>query len=668
MNKVFLFLSLFPALGFSQDKIFDPPLSPRIANYTMKAALLPDEKAVRAEYVLVWKNTTADTVRDLQFHLYLNAFKNNRTTFMKESGGRHRSGVSNRDQDGWGFIDIVSLTIPDGADLTGRIQYIQPDDGNPEDQTVIRVPLDKPVFPGSSVRILCTFYSKLPRVFARSGFTEDGFFMVGQWFPKIGVFENGKWNCHQYHSNSEFYADFGVYDLTITVPEGYAVAANGILTETQTDGGKTTYHFYQEDVIDAVWAASENYTRITDIVPVGKTARNVEVTYFLEKDKTSHAGAYRRIVPSMLQYAEEWISPYPYRNLCIVETPSGEGMTAGGMEYPTLFTTGQNIDIPGFELIGRVNWLELVTFHEFLHNYFQSMVASNEFEEPWLDEGFTSFMESRFLERYFREQNLAGDYGYILGAVINSVDFHRFAYLSGARSGVITQNAWANDNFYATASYSKPVLMLRTLQNYLGEDTMNLVIREYFKRWSFKHPRTHDFLSVLNEVSGKDMRWFTDQFLFSAKTVDYVASQITNNDETIKPYGWFGHRDEKKFSAGHAEPESADTAASERKYRSVVRVRNNGDAYFPVDILITFKNQDTVWRRWDGRDLYMEFHFHGASPVQSVHIDPYRKNLLDLNWANNSITIAPQSAGIWRYTTRLYFWIQSIFQKLSLFI
>ena len=194
---------------------------------------------------------------ELQFHLYLNAFKNLKTTFMKESGGSSRGHLL--EKDAWGWIDVKRLAIDGGADLTRSIRFIQPDDGNTDDQSVISVPLPAPVAPGASIRLNIDFLAKLPRVFARTGFRQN-FFLVGQWFPKIGVWEQAGeryatksgWNCHQFHANSEFYADYGRYDVTITVPSGFVLGATGVVTEKRDDAASktSTYRFAQEDVHD----------------------------------------------------------------------------------------------------------------------------------------------------------------------------------------------------------------------------------------------------------------------------------------------------------------------------------------------------------------------------------------------------------------------------------
>jgi len=142
------------------------------------------------------------------------------------------------------------------------MEFVQPDDQNKDDRTVMRVALPEAVPPGGSITLDIAFQSKLPRVVARSGHKDD-FYMVGQWFPKIGVWEDGEWNCHQYHASSEFYADFGEFEVAITVPEGYVVGATGRrIGERKNGDGTVTYTHAQEDVHDFAWTKSPDFVEI----------------------------------------------------------------------------------------------------------------------------------------------------------------------------------------------------------------------------------------------------------------------------------------------------------------------------------------------------------------------------------------------------------------------
>ena len=202
-------------LAQSAKPIFKTPLSPRLANYQIDVALDPTTKKITGRETLTWTNPSNDIIRELQFHLYLNAFRNDKSTFMRESGGQLRGETIDKKAkiDPYGSIDIVSMKTRDGEPLA--YQFFQPDDQNTNDHTVVRVPLSKPVGPGETIVLDISFRAKLPKIFARTGFSKD-FFLIGQWFPKIGVYEPagtryskaGQWNCHQFHAHSEFYADY----------------------------------------------------------------------------------------------------------------------------------------------------------------------------------------------------------------------------------------------------------------------------------------------------------------------------------------------------------------------------------------------------------------------------------------------------------------------------
>jgi len=204
-------------------------LSVRETYYKINATLDPEAKTIIGEMEAYWVNKSTDVVPDIQLHLYMNAFKSNKSTFSK---GSSLSMVDKKSDFGW--IDLKSFEDEKGNNLMNHFSYISPDDNNPDDQTVIRVMPFEPAKPGDTVFIKIKFETKLPKGRARTGFADD-FFYVAQWFPKFGVYESagmryavkGGWNCHQFHRNSEFYSNHSVYDVKITVPEEYITGSGG---------------------------------------------------------------------------------------------------------------------------------------------------------------------------------------------------------------------------------------------------------------------------------------------------------------------------------------------------------------------------------------------------------------------------------------------------------
>lgn len=646
---VAFFLSL--QYGNAQHTIFPEPLSPRIANYTISVRLDVPQKKLSGEQILLWRNDSDDWIYDLQFHLYLNAFKDENSTFMQESVGGRFTRILN-EEDGWGWINIISMKTKKGTDLTNNFEFIQPDDDNELDQTVLKVTLEEPIKPRQSISIAIEFEARLPRVVARTGYKGD-FIMAGQWFPKIGVYETkgerysdqGQWNCHQFHANSEFFADYGVYDVTINVPKAYLVGATGILLDIQhnSDDSKT-YHFYCEDIHDFAWTADTDFNIIED------RWKDVKIKFFAQPLHESLA--YRQILAAKrsLEYCEQWYGPYPYPTLTIVDPQYG-AVGAGGMEYPTLITA-------------RAYWLtpagiklpEAVVIHEFGHNYFYGIIASNEFEEAWLDEGMTTYTELKVHETYYDVDQ--GSILSLFGINIDMSDWEWSRYARKPDRDVILKNSWEYQRGdYRTYSYSKPAMIMLTLENYLGEALMKEVMRSYFERYKFKHPTSDDFIHTVNEVTGWDFNWFFDQVLYNSEVLDYKIDRININrissidGEESKPFVQSGKDHDIKGPL----------------YRNEVIVAREGGVVFPVEILVKFDDGQQVAEHWDGQDSFVEFIYERPARVISAEVDPDRKIWLDINFLNNGKMASVDCMATVKYVSRWLFWLQNFLNLVSIF-
>jgi len=501
---------------------------------------------------------------------------------------------------------------------------------------------------------------------ARTGIRKE-FVMAGQWFPKIGVYEEGAWNCHQFHANSEFYADFGVYNVDITVPRGHIVGATGICYATVDNSDSTTTHrFHAEDVHDFAWTASSDF-----IVLNGKS-QDVEIRALIQKDHASMGARYLKAAEIAVAWFQDQYGDYPYPNLTVVDPRRGAS-GAGGMEYPTLITAWGAYGLPE-----GVRALEMVIMHEFGHNYWYHLVASNEFEEAWLDEGINTFSEMQILADTYGE---AGSMIDLWGLRISDTPIQRMSYIAQPGLDPVLQPAWKyySGNNYASMSYNKPGLMLLTLQNLVGRETMNRILRTWFERWQFKHPRSTDFIAIANEISGQNLDWFFDQALRSTAVLDYSVSEIGSRE--VKKAGGFDFFPADSAAAGpfadtlaadgsapdtaamgeKADPDSGQKAAQEKKlYTSTVKVRRLGEFVFPVELQMIFADGDTVNEKWDGVERWHKFSVTRPARLLSAAIDPENKILLDVQLTNNSRTLESSSRGINKLTARILFWSQFI--------
>ncbi len=639
MKKILVLLILFLAILINTEAT---SLGERIVDYRIKANLSPGEKIVFGDEVLTWLNSGDSPISELHFHLYLNAFKNNRSTFMKESGGSHRGFAL--DEDRWGYIDVSRIGIQGGADLTPTMVYIQPDDQNSDDQTVMKVLLFEPLPPGETIVLEIAFQSKLPQVFARSGY-KGNFFMVAQWFPKIGVWENGQWNCHQYHSNSEFYADFGVYEVEITVPEDYVLGATGKrIKQVKNNDGTVTYIHYQEDVHDFAWTACPDFVEIRKLFTLDDPPVQTEMILLVHKAHLKLKDRFEESLRNGLEFYSKSYGAYPYETITLVDPPLN-ALGAGGMEYPTLFTSIGSWFFPkGLRLP------EMVTIHEFGHGYWYGIVASNEFEEAWLDEGINSYSEVKAMNHYYGNDRSMVDLGAI--RMSDLVNF-RISILGLSKLDPIMTKSWEfySGGSYGANVYAKAALTLLTLEGYLGEDVMAEIMKTYFERWKFRHPKSEDFFAVAEEVSGQDLSWFFDQFFKTPGQLDYSVSRI-RSDEIKDPQGI--------FNGELVEPDKIEGSSKEKTYKNEVVILRKGDLFFPQEISIVFENGEEIRETWDGRARWKRFEYIKPHKLKMARIDPENKVPLDINQMNNSRLLKPNKNPLLRHALG----ITLIFQKL----
>ena len=505
-------------------------LSRQVVSYDIKARLSPEAKTVEGREVLTWLNDSNVPVRELRFHLYLNAFKNNQTTYAKEAGGMPPD--FDRDPENWGSITIREIGVLGGADLKPSMAFLRPDDGNAGDETVMKVDLPEPVKPGEKIALALSFTSKLPKIVARSGFSGD-FFMVAQWFPKVGVFQNEEWNCHQYHAWSEFFADFGSYSVEITVPAKYVVGATGkrISERTNLDGTKTYVH-HQEDVHDFAWAACPDFVEFHEPFVLDGPRVSTDMILLVHRTHLGQKDRYARALRNAIEFYSRSYGAYPYETITLVD-PAPGASRAGGMEYPTLFTAMTTFWMPRGLLLP-----EETVVHEFGHNYWYGIVASNEFEEAWLDEGINTYSEVKAMARYYGEDRSFLDLG---GIRVGELAIQRFSVMTAEPFDPVVKNSWdfLSEDSYGQNVFAKAGLVLLMLEKWLGEDAMGRVMRTYFERWKFRHPTSRDFIRVAEEVSGQDLGWFFGPGLYGTNQLDYAVSDL-NVEEVVAPEGMFG--------------------------------------------------------------------------------------------------------------------------------
>jgi hypothetical protein len=640
-----------------QTATTQPALSPRTASYDIELQLDTALHQINARQTLTFKNPSGDTLYTMPFHMYYNAFKNNQTTFNTGASRipRNKSEAAILDCE-WSWIEVQEVKDKDGQVLSTR--YIQPDDGNIYDHTVLEVQLKEPILPFAEYQLQMRWHSQIPKAMIRTGYNRDYYFMA-QWFPKLGVYEpagmrfseNGQWNCHQYHANTEYYGEFGVYKLAIDVPEHYVVGASGTLTEKTTKEGRAIYHFVAEDVIDFTWTACPRFEEITD------DWKGVKIKLLITPEHLCNQDRFLTAAKHSLDFFEEYLERYPYPTLTIVSPPY-YGLFSGAMEYPTLITAPTLCYLPR-----SIRTTETLVIHELVHQYFMQMVATNEQEEPWLDEGFTSFFEAKIMDRYYPRGIVD-----LFGIHIGSTEFRRGRFINAENIKVnpLSDFGWHFEHgSYAELFYGKAAVLLRTLEGLIGEEVMQQLMYTYFQRWKFRHPCREDFIAIALEVSrqhhGEEMsasvQRLLHQGIYGTDACDYELNEISVRE--LPPL------------QGHFEQIDSCYRQLEREvplYESRVLIFRREGMQVPVEVLVRFDDGSSVLEKWDGISRSHDFTYRADKKVVSAHIDPHRKVPLDRNLINNSYTLSPTGRGLRAYALTVASWVEGLMANLMFLI
>jgi hypothetical protein len=654
MRKILSALALLLPLAISGQKVVDIPLSSRLTGYDIDVTLDTEKHTVSGRMTAWWVNSSQSPVSVAMMHMYLNAFSSNKSTFA----GKGRWSAA--EDDGWGWVKLNSIADSHGNDLMDSVKYVSPDDGNEYDRSVLQVSLPDEVGPGDTLVLNIGFTSHLPSPIQRTGYDDD-FHFVAQWFPKFGVYETAGmrqresdgWNCHQFHPNSEFYADHSVYNVTVTLPTDYVTGSGGMLIEeTDLGDGLKKVKWRAEDIVDFAWTAWPGYKAVT------QRWNDVDITLLTSERALPKAGSQMEAVIDALEYLGEKVGPYPWPHLTFVDPPiSGSG--AGGMEYTTLFTSMGGGMVPSF-----IKLPEMVTIHEFGHAYFMGILASNEFEEPWLDEGVNSYWEQRIVDHYYGKGYGLLNLPFIR---ISDSDQGRMAYITSSSRNIATNDlpSWMYPHgTYSMMSYNKTATWLHTLEGIIGTETMDDIFREYYRRWAFRHPSGKDFISVVNDIVrrdhgdmfGEDMNWFFDQVLYGSGICDYRVSGITNN--RIRSY------------SGVVDGDTVTYTRSDRKsdtlFLTRVSLERLGDVMLPVQVLIGFDNGDEIIETWDGKARYRDFEYTGTRKALWARLDPYDKIDMDVNRINNSWTLDPKKTPARRMMDKFILLLQMMLSVFTL--
>ena len=522
MQKILLFVFSYCLLPVAYCQPFDKTQGDKYwqqqVNCKIDVTLNDADNTLDGFIKMDYYNNSPDTLYFIWIHLWPNAYKNDKTAFTDQSLENGSTAFYFSNADKRGYINRLDFKV--NANTAKTEDY-------PQHQDIIKLILPEPLAPKSNTKIETPFHVKLPHNFSRGGHVGQAY-QATQWFPKPAVYDRKGWHPIPYLDQGEFYSEFGNYEVQITLPENYIVAATGDLQNENEikwlknkkfvtrepkkkkaslqkkddeenkfpSSGKTkTILYKQNNVHDFAWFADKTYNYKTDTLQLasGKVI-NTNIFYYSENSDVwkNSLDMIKRAILSK----SKWLGEYPFNVVSVVDGGNG-----GGMEYPTITL---------LESGGTEKMLDFVINHEVGHNWFQAILASNERTHPWMDEGMNTYYDSRYsLQQYgntqldiiqtksaFIKKRMPDDIQHTLLQTITVIKKDQPIETSSEH--------FTSFNFNMIA-YIKTGDWMKLLEDKLGKTLFDSCMQEYYHRWQFKHPYPEDFKKVMEEVSGKNL-------------------------------------------------------------------------------------------------------------------------------------------------------------------
>lgn len=503
------------SFAFSQEAYWQQEL-----RYDIQATLNDNEHSITGFETIVYKNNSPVSLEYIWFHIWPNAYRNDSTTLMQQiKNDRERS--KKAAQFGTGSIEGLDFKINDQPASTEAHP-------NPQYIDIIKLVLNAPLAPGDSITISTPFKVLLPPYFSRSGHA-DGEYMACQWYPKPAVFDKQGWHAFPYLDMGEFYSEYGDFQVRITVPSGYVVGATGtLLTKAESEAYKQigarnaarrkgkpalykplsdaptkTLLYKARQVPDFAWFADKHFVIQYDTVKL-RSGRSVDAfSYYHNTKKTIWNNSIDYVKDGVRCYSS-WIGEYDYPVVQVVEGPANN--SSGGMEYPmiTLITSPD----------ARNESLDAIIVHEVGHNWFMSMLGSNERDHAWMDEGLNTYYQFRYEAEKYRSNSIFGDAipkelkkmsGEEFMSIIYRVISDNFEMTSVMDT---PSDQFADSDDYSLTSYIKTALWMYILESSVGRAGTDKAVQQYFAQWKHKHPQPEDMQAAFEKALGKELELY----------------------------------------------------------------------------------------------------------------------------------------------------------------
>lgn len=541
-------------------------------DYNIQVSLDDENHILNGEIEITYTNNSPNTLNTIWMHLWPNAYKNNNTAFAKQQLKNNSTSFYFAKERKRGYIDSLSFTSSNGDSL--ELEY------DSEHIDIAQLKLKNGLAPGATIVFSSPFRVKIPGSFSRMGHVRNSY-QISQWYPKPAVYDINGWNTMPYLDQGEFYSEFGSFDVSITLPSNYAVAATGELQDSSEmdwiadrilyyKGNNTrleddvassallkTLHFKQSNVHDFAWFADKEFYIWESSQMLPDSSKKIKTFVYSRSEYDDKVINY---VNEGIEHYSEKVGNYPYSHATAVIGPLKSG---GGMEYPMV------------TILASTDRTTVV--HEVGHNWFYGIIGTNERAHPWMDESINTYYENRhsstkryssrekdYLNKYTAQERFSDGLSIVYANAIarnteQAVNLHSEDYTSSNYGGII---------------YGKGAYMFSLLQQHLGDSVFDAAMHHFYEQWKYKHPLPGDFQSSIQEFTGDSLNWFFTDLLTTTASYDYKISKI-------------------KFKNNSPE----ELAKGNGNY--MVKIKNTGKVAAPLQIMTIAEDGTKVRSRWD---------------------------------------------------------------------
>ncbi|MDZ4667566.1 MAG: M1 family metallopeptidase [bacterium] len=531
MKKIFILFLLTLTLGhlFSQSlpKKLNQANWQQKVDFETQVSLNVNTHSLNAFEKITYTNNSPNTLTEIYIHLWPNAYKNRTTAYAKQDLENGKTDFYFSQENDRGYIDSLDFKV-NGQ----NVKFILTPD---IDIAILK--LNMPLKSGEKLEITTPFYVKLPKVFSRMGY-EDSIYCITQWYPKPAVYDINGWNPMPYLNQGEFYSEYGMFHISITVPKDYVLAATGEVQDPnekkwwtqRMDDPKAphfsvtpskTLSFVQDSVHDFAWFCSPLFMCDKSELTLSN-GKKVETWLFGKSPDGKNKPKGILSINEGVKFYSDKVGNYPYSIAQVVITPLEAG---GGMEYPTITNCASND--------------KTTIVHEIGHNWFYGILGSNEREYPWMDESINTYYENRNTNE--GKKIKTSEKKSNLNSLFSSFDQSEFLYNYSARKNLDQPGNLHSmdytDNNYGAIIYAKNPIGFSYLQAYLGTQKFDAMMQAYYEKWKFKHPLPNDFKDHAEAFTKEDLSWFFNGVLGTKNKLDYKLIKVKNGTLTAKNNG-----------------------------------------------------------------------------------------------------------------------------------